>query len=229
MKEWEREVRDSLYLHRPLPLHREREYEARFARKKVLSAVAAADAKVFSLLEAESGEEVFLAPVETVTNERGTFQVLDFSPFTTPGEYVLQAGELQSSPFEIGENLMEESLWKVLNFFFCQRCGFPVPGKHGTCHQELTQIAREQLYWMWGKNPFGQCLVYGAGRDFCRQYTVHMGDTVGSVPVGIESRDNEDVPYWPQNNNATFRELWIGAVCRFLQVCAECGEQGGGQ
>lgn len=87
--------------------------------------------------------------------------------------------------------------------------------------EELRQIAREQLYWVWGKNPFGQCLVYGAGHDFCRQYTVHMGDTVGSVPVGMESRGNDDVPYWPQNNNATFREIWIGSSCRFLQLCAE--------
>ena len=547
------------------------------------TAVASTDAKVFSLLEADTGEEVFLAPVETVTNERGTFQVLDFTPVTAPGEYVLRAGELQSAPFAIAQDLTEESLWKVLNFFFCQRCGFPVPGKHGACHQdfvaehngvllsfaggwhdagdtsqqalqsaevvqamfenarrcpegsplrlrlmeeaqwgldfilrtrfgdgyratsagstrwtdnlignfddvhcrvhnhsfenflfagveadaactlrgvdddladqalkaarediafaeevfaetgvdpaqmfehtynsglsqywaaitwaasklfavtgeeayaarareaaekllacqetgpapitgffyrdethrtpvhfnhqarehqfmqalvelcrtqpdhpekakweaamgcygdylkaiagntapygmlpagvhkrdeaddpetfhylhvacdyeeekenyrlqlaagkdlgegfvlrnfpvwfsfrgnsavllsmgkaagllgnyfrdpELLQLAREQLYWMWGKNPFGQCLVYGAGHDFYRQYTVHMGDTVGSVPVGIETRDNEDLPYWPQNNNATYRELWIGAACRFLQVCAECG------
>lgn len=87
--------------------------------------------------------------------------------------------------------------------------------------ETLRQIAREQLYWVWGKNPFGQCLVYGAGHNFCRQYTVHMGDTVGSVPVGMESRGNEDVPYWPQNNNATFREIWIGSSCRFLQLCAE--------
>ena len=93
--------------------------------------------------------------------------------------------------------------------------------------EELLRIAREQLYWMWGKNPFGQCLVYGAGHDFCRQYTVHMGDTVGSVPVGIETRGNEDVPYWPQNNNATFRELWISAACRFLQLLTEVSPRRG--
>ncbi len=94
-----------------------------------------------------------------------------------------------------------------------------------TGDEALRQAAREQLYWIWGKNPFGQSLVYGAGHDFCRQYTVHMGDTVGAVPVGIETKGNGDEPYWPTNNNATFREIWIGAVCRYLEVLAECGKE----
>ncbi len=88
--------------------------------------------------------------------------------------------------------------------------------------KELLQIAREQMYWMWGKNPFGQSLIYGAGSDYCRQYAVLCGECVGEIPVGVETRDNEDVPYWPQNNNATFREVWVGAACRWLQLCADC-------
>lgn len=87
--------------------------------------------------------------------------------------------------------------------------------------EELEQLGREQLYWLWGKNPFGQSLVYGVGEDYCRQYAVLCGECVGEVPVGIETRDNEDLPYWPQNNNATFREVWIGAVCRALLLCAD--------
>lgn len=35
-KEFLRELEESLYIHRPLPLHRERELEARFVKKKVL-------------------------------------------------------------------------------------------------------------------------------------------------------------------------------------------------
>lgn len=87
--------------------------------------------------------------------------------------------------------------------------------------EELLQIAREQMYWMWGKNPFGQSLIYGAGRDYCRQYAVLCGECVGEVPVGIETLGNEDVPYWPQNNNATFREVWVGSACRWLWLCAD--------
>lgn len=92
--------------------------------------------------------------------------------------------------------------------------------------RELLQIAREQLYWMWGKNPFGQSLVYGAGSGYCRQYAVLCGECAGEVPVGVETLGNEDVPYWPQNNNATFREVWVGSACRFLWVCADLIEGG---
>ena len=35
--ELERELRESLYIHRPLPLHRERSLEAGFVQKKVLA------------------------------------------------------------------------------------------------------------------------------------------------------------------------------------------------
>jgi hypothetical protein len=84
----------------------------------------------------------------------------------------------------------------------------------------LTGLCREQLYWMWGKNPFGQSLVYGMGSDYAKLYTVHMGETVGAVPVGIETNGNGDEPYWPGNNNATYREIWIGAVCRYLEALA---------
>ena len=96
---------------------------------------------------------------------------------------------------------------------------------HAVGDGALAQLCREQLYWLWGKNPFGQSFVYGAGHDFCRQYTVHMGDTAGAIPVGVETRGNGDEPYWPTNNNATFREIWIGAVCRYLEVLAECAKE----
>lgn len=87
--------------------------------------------------------------------------------------------------------------------------------------EELLQIGREQLYWMWGKNPFGQSLLYGAGENYCRQYAVLCGECTGEIPVGVETRGNEDVPYWPQNNNATFREVWVGAASRWLGLCAD--------
>ena len=85
----------------------------------------------------------------------------------------------------------------------------------------LLSIAREQMYWMWGKNPFGQSLIYGVGSNYCRQYAVLCGECVGEIPVGIETYGNEDIPYWPQNNNATFREVWVGAASRWLSLCAE--------
>ena len=74
--------------------------------------------------------------------------------------------------------------------------------------------------------------LFGGGSDFslcssryCRQYAVLSGESVGEIPVGIETRGNEDVPYWPQNNNATFREIWVGSACRWLSLCADFMEE----
>lgn len=496
------------------------------------TAVAAGAGESFRLVEADTGREVFSGPVERVENQLGRFEVLDFSELAMPGRYVLKSGGLESPAFAVGGALREEALWRAVNFFFCQRCGFPVPGKHSACHQdilarhggaalscsggwhdagdqsqqlaqtgeivqalfenakrvekgsmlyprlmeeaqwgldfilrtrfgdgfraasagatritdglmgnfddvearvhdhafenflfagveayaagalqgyddglgacalkaaredfafaerkfaqtgvdpahmfehtyhsglsqycavivwaasclfEVTQEAdyaqtareyaakllacqeqgqagiglagffyrdesrrtivhfnhqarehqftqalealcrtqpdaeerplweaamrrygeylkaiagntapygmlpagihkldewrdrelfpylhvtceydrerenyREQLYWMWGKNPFGQSLVYGMGANYCRQYAVLTGESVGEVPVGVETWGNGDEPYWPQNNNATFREVWVGSACRYLQVCAELWEE----
>ena len=40
--------------------------------------------------------------------------------------------------FRIGDRIWEDSQWKVLNFIFCQRCGYAVPGVHGSCHADLV-------------------------------------------------------------------------------------------
>ncbi len=88
----------------------------------------------------------------------------------------------------------------------------------------LLQIGREQLYWMWGKNPFCQSLIYGAGNRYCSQYAVLCGELSGEMPVGVETRGNEDIPYWPQNNNATYREVWTSAVSRWLWLAADYAE-----
>lgn len=82
--------------------------------------------------------------------------------------------------------------------------------------EEARQIGREQLYWMWGKNPFGQSLQYGVGSRYCSQYGVYVGECTGEVPVGIETCGDEDIPYFPHTNNATYKEVWISVACRML-------------
>ena len=66
----------------------------------------------------------------------GTFRVLDFSAFRTPGEYVLRTGTLESRPFRIAEDIWRRPTYEALNFFFCERCGYDVPGIHRCCHQD---------------------------------------------------------------------------------------------
>ena len=85
----------------------------------------------------------------------------------------------------------------------------------------LLDIAREQLYWTLGKNPFGQSLIYGEGNHYGQQYTALLGETVGEMPVGVQTRGNEDVPYWPQGNIATYREVWTTPPGRFMWIAAD--------
>lgn len=86
---------------------------------------------------------------------------------------------------------------------------------------ELLEIAREQLYWTVGKNPFCQSLIYGEGHRYGQQYAHFPGEMVGEMPVGIETLEDEDVPYWPSGNNATYKEVWLTPAGRWLAVLAD--------
>ena len=86
---------------------------------------------------------------------------------------------------------------------------------------ELTDIAREQLYWTVGKNPFGQSLIYGEGHDYPMLNNFSSGEITGAMPVGIRSLGNADVPYWPQINNACYKEVWVTSAGKWLSLLAE--------
>lgn len=86
---------------------------------------------------------------------------------------------------------------------------------------QLLDMAREQLYWTLGKNSFGQSLIYGEGSNYGQQYTALLGETVGEIPVGVQTRANEDLPYWPQANIATYREVWTTPAGRWLSIASD--------
>jgi hypothetical protein len=87
--------------------------------------------------------------------------------------------------------------------------------------QELLDIARDQIYWTSGKNPFQQSLMYGEGDNYAQQYAALCGETMGEMPVGIQTRGNEDAPYWPMANNATYKEIWMSSVGHWMRLLAE--------
>lgn len=87
--------------------------------------------------------------------------------------------------------------------------------------QELIDIAEQQLFWIVGKNPFGQSLIWGEGSNYAQQYTALIGETVGEIPVGMQSKFNEDKPYWPQFNTATYKEVWNSSATKWLSLIAE--------
>jgi len=86
--------------------------------------------------------------------------------------------------------------------------------------RELTDIGREQLYWGSGKNPFCQSLMYGEGKRYAQQDANYPGEMTGEVPVGIQTMGNEDIPYWPAGNNATYKEVWLTPAGRWLSIMA---------
>jgi hypothetical protein len=87
--------------------------------------------------------------------------------------------------------------------------------------KELINIAEEQLFWIVGKNPFGQSIIWGEGSNYPQLYTALPGETVGGIPVGMQSRFNDDTPYWPQFNTATYKELWGAPAARWFSLIAE--------
>jgi hypothetical protein len=87
--------------------------------------------------------------------------------------------------------------------------------------EELRRIGLEQLYWMVGKNPFGQSLIYGEGYNYPQMDSFSSGEIVGEMPVGIRSLDNEDIPYWPQTNNACYKEVWVTSAGKWLTLATE--------
>ena len=87
--------------------------------------------------------------------------------------------------------------------------------------RELVNIAEQQLFWIVGKNPFGQSIIWGEGSNYPQLYTALPGETVGGIPVGMQSKFNEDTPYWPQFNTATYKEVWGAPAARWLSLISE--------
>ena len=87
--------------------------------------------------------------------------------------------------------------------------------------QDLLAAAENQLQWNIGLNPFRQSLMYGEGQRYAQQYAALPGEAVGELPVGIQTRGAEDVPYWPQMNNATYKEVWLTPSGKWLGIMAE--------
>jgi hypothetical protein len=96
----------------------------------------------FEVVEAGAGHTVFTAPIQQTEGPEGeALQLLDFSAVTKPGGYRLKVREpdapILTEPFDIGMDIWESSIWKVLNFYLSQRCGYEVPGRHRACHADL--------------------------------------------------------------------------------------------
>ena len=97
-------------------------------------------AESFQLVNAETGKTVLDKPIRPVKTHLGQFQILDFSEVNEPDTYVIQAGDVTTRPFRIGADVWKRTIWKVINFFYCERCGFDVPGIHKVCHADWQGV-----------------------------------------------------------------------------------------
>ncbi len=89
----------------------------------------------FQLVD-QNNKTVYTGDVQIVENGNGKFNQLDFSDFRRPGNFRIRCGELTSDPFPIDENIWLQPVFKAINFFFCERCGYSVPGIHSECHKD---------------------------------------------------------------------------------------------
>lgn len=90
-----------------------------------------------------------------------------------------------------------------------------------TGDSELADLAQKQLQWVVGRNPFVQSTMYGEGYDYAPQYTAMSGDMVGSLAVGIQTRGDEDKPYWPADNCYNFKEVWVYPSSLWLWILSD--------
>ena len=73
--------------------------------------------------------------------------------------------------------------------------------------REIKQVAVRQMEWILGCNPFAVSSMYGEGHDYHPLYAPMSPQLVGAVPVGFETFENEDQPFYPMQNNATYKEV----------------------
>ena len=83
---------------------------------------------------------------------------------------------------------------------------------------EAEDLAQRQAQWLIGRNPFSASVMYGEGYDWEPLYSVRSGQMVGALPVGIETREFNDAPYWPHQICWTYKEVWTQPVGEWIWV-----------
>ena len=86
---------------------------------------------------------------------------------------------------------------------------------------ELRDIVMNALQWHLGLNPVSESLMYSEGYNYSAQYTATSGDIVGSLPVGIMTNGNKDVPLYPAQNCWPFKEVWVHPSSRWLWIMSD--------
>jgi len=91
--------------------------------------------------------------------------------------------------------------------------------------KSLQEIGTRQLEYIVGYNPFAMSTIYGDGYDYPPLYGGYAGDLVGSLPVGIETFENDDEPYMPMQVNATYKEIWTHTTASMIWALSKVFEE----
>ena len=82
--------------------------------------------------------------------------------------------------------------------------------------RDLLNLSYRQFGWFLGLNPFNQSLMWGEGYRYQALYNPLIGNIVGAIPVGIHTKFNRDVPYWPSDNWHNPKEIWVHSTSDYL-------------
>lgn len=86
--------------------------------------------------------------------------------------------------------------------------------------KELLEYSIKQVEWMLGHNPFSSSMMYKEGYNYHNLYVAFSNQIVGALPVGMKTKDDLDLPYWPDYTNAVFKEIWGHTSGKYLGVIA---------
>lgn len=90
----------------------------------------------FTIVKAR-GQIACKGTARQVNTSIGSFAVCDFTSLNTTGTYRLSIGDMETDAFSISPTTYVPATWRLLNYIFCQRCGYEVPGIHAACHADL--------------------------------------------------------------------------------------------
>jgi Glycosyl hydrolase family 9/Cellulase N-terminal ig-like domain len=108
-------------------------YQSGSPKSAIASDLKASD---FDLIDTQTQKAVLTRKVSAIDSQIGHFQVMDFSEVRKPGTYLVRAGGRSTRPFRIGDDIWQPSLWKAINFFYVERCGYAISGVHDICHRD---------------------------------------------------------------------------------------------
>jgi len=155
----------------------------------VMSRTISLEGDSFFLFDPTLSANIFTGQVGVSRSSYGDFahvNPLDFSEWTSTGQYALVTGTVTSPVFSIEENVYGSIQSALLSFFQIQRCGTNAAAHHGPCHLNAKRISGGPLD--------GQLRDVSGGWHDAGDYLKFMLDEAGATLMMQQA--------WRENANA---------------------------